>query len=161
MTLYLHNLISFTRFSDYFISFHSVHLFSITMTNNSSSSLSNITSTPKIYVVLNIISLSATTTGTFLCFLMLTGVLLRKKTFHDVQLLLCTNSYIIVFFLGVFEFKHNLNTLLGDFGLLVMNKETLECRILGYILFSLISAVYLACVLQVSYIYIYTAYRTD
>lgn len=125
------------------------------MTSNSSSSLSNIKPTPTIHVILNIISLLATTTGTFLCFLMLTGVLLRKKTFHDIQLLLSTNSYITVFFVGIFVFQQNLNTLRGDFGFLVMDKESLECRIIGYILFSFLFTVYLSCVLQVSHKHTY------
>lgn len=121
------------------------------MVNNSSSSLSNITSSPISHIILTILSLTATTIGTVLSFLMLAGVLLRKKTFHDVQLLLCTNNYLLVFFAGIFEFMDNLNTVQGDFGLLIIYEETVQCRIQAYILFSLMSAVYLACVLQVSY----------
>jgi hypothetical protein len=123
------------------------------MTNNSSSSLSNTPSTPTAHVILNIISLTASTTGTLLSFAILTGVLLRKKTFYEVQLLLCTNNYILVFAFGILELMHNVNTLRGDFGLLIIDEETLGCRIEAYILFSIISAVYLACVLQVSHRY--------
>src|SRR5262245_44004838 len=121
--------------------FRSLHFFFIAMANNSYSSLSNTPSSPTIYVILNIISLTSTTIGTLLSFMILTGFLLRKKTFNDIQLLLCTNNYIIVFILGIFEFMHNLNTFRGDFGLLVIDEETLTCRIQAYILFSLLSAV--------------------
>jgi hypothetical protein len=37
----------------------------------------------------------------------------------------------------------------GDLGLIMNEGETTQCRIFAYILFSLISTVYLACVLQV------------
>jgi hypothetical protein len=124
------------------------------MTNNLSSALSNTLSTPTVHIVLNIISLIASTIGILLSFSILAGALLRRKTFHDVQLLLCTNNYILVFCLGIFEFIQNVNTFRGDFGLVIMDEETFECRFLGYVLFSLTSAVYLACVLQVSYRYI-------
>jgi hypothetical protein len=124
------------------------------MANNSSSALSNTVSSPTVHIVLNIISLIATAIGTLISFIVLVGVLLRRKTFHDVQLLLCTNNYMLVFLLGILQLIHNVNTLRGDFGLLVMDEETIGCRFLGYMLFSLISAVYLACILQVNYRYI-------
>jgi len=123
------------------------------MTNNSSSSLLNTPSTPTAHVILNIISLAASIMGTLLSFVILTGVLLRKKTFHDVRLLLCTNNYILVFVFGIFVLMDIVNTLRGDFGLLIIDENTLGCRIEAYILFSLISAIYLACVLQVSHRY--------
>ncbi len=123
------------------------------MTNNSSSSLLNRPSTPTAHVILNIISLAASIMGTLLSFVILTGVLLRKKTFHDVRLLLCTNNYILVFVFGIFVLMDIVNTLRGDFGLLIIDENTLGCRIEAYILFSLISAIYLACVLQVSHRY--------
>ncbi len=144
MKVLFYDLLVFTTF---FRSFY----FLLVMANNSFSSLSNISYTPTVHVIFNIISLTATTMGTLLSFVILVGVLLRKKTFHDVRLLLCTNNYILVFFLGIFELIHNVNTLRGDFGLLVIDDSTIECRIEAYILFSLISAVYLACVLQVSH----------
>jgi hypothetical protein len=120
------------------------------MINNTTSSLFNTISTPEIYVILNIISLIATASGTLISFMILVCFLLRKKTFHDVPLLLCANNYLIVFFFGIFEFMHNLNTLQGDFGLWIIDHNILLCRIQAYIVFSLVSAVYLGCVLQVS-----------
>jgi hypothetical protein len=123
------------------------------MTNNSSSSLSNTSPSPAVHVILNIISLTTTAVGTLLSLVILTSVLLRRKTLHDVQLLLCTNNYILVFALGICELMDNVTTLRGDFGLLVIDENTLGCRIQAYILFSLLSAVYLACVLQVSHKY--------
>jgi hypothetical protein len=122
----------------------------IIMSNNASSSLFNTVPTPKIHVILNIISLIATALGTLISFMILVGLLLRKKTLHDVPLLLCTNNYVVVFLLGIFEFMHNLNTLQGDFGLWIIDHNILLCQIQAYIVFSFISAVYLACVLQVS-----------
>lgn len=121
------------------------------MANNSSFSFSNTTSTPTVYFIINIISLSASASGTFICFMILVGVLLRRKTFRDVQLLLCTNNYLLVFVLGVLELKDNVNTLRGDLGLFLNDKTTVRCRIEAYILFSCMSAVYLAYILQVSH----------
>lgn len=138
--------------TQFLISF-SLHIFQIpllTVMINNTSSLFNTISTPKIHVILNIISLTATTSGTLISFTILVCFLLRKKTFHDVPLLLCANNYVIVFFLGIFEFMGNLSTLQGDFGLWILDQNILLCRIQAYIVFSLISAVYLACVLQVS-----------
>ena len=109
----------------------------------------NSSSTSTVHVVLNIISIKATLIGTVLSFAILSGVLLRRKTFHNAQLILCTNNYILVFLLGIFELMHCVTVLRGDFGLMVDKGETVQCRIQAYILFSLISAVYLACVLQV------------
>ena len=120
------------------------------MINNLSFSSTDTMSSPTVHVILNIISLITTIIGVLLSFGLLVGVLFRRKTLHDVQLLLCTNNYILVFFLGIFEFIHNVNTLCGDFGLLVIDEETFKCRVEAYILFSFMSAVYLACVLQVS-----------
>lgn len=115
------------------------------MVNNTSSSI-----TPTLYVIINIVSLSTTIIGTCLSCMILLTLLLRKKTIRNVPLLLCTNNYILVFFLGIFEMMHNIDTLRGDLGLLKNHEEIIRCRIQAYIVFSLISAVYLACVLQVS-----------
>ena len=119
------------------------------MANNTSSAFDRMP-TPKLHVVINIISLSATTFGTLISFIILVGFLLRRKTFRDVPLLLCTNTYAIVFVVGMLEFIHNLNTFQGDFNLRIINQNISICRIEAYIEFSLLSAVYLACVLQVS-----------
>ncbi len=148
---FFYNLVTFTTL------FRLRRVF-ITMADNASFSLSNTSSTPTVHVILNIISLVATATGTLLSFAILAGVLLRKKTFHDVQLLLCTNNYILVFALGVVELMDMVNTLQGDFGFLI-NVNLLGCKIQGYIIFSLTSAVYLSCVLQVSHRY--RAFRID
>ncbi|UJR37496.1 hypothetical protein I4U23_030199 [Adineta vaga] len=104
--------------------------------------------TPIAHVILNIISLIATIIGTSFSFVILTSVLLRRETLTNVRLLLCTNNYILVFFVGIFEFIHLVTIMRGDFGISVIDEETLGCRIQGYILFSLISTVYLACTLQ-------------
>ena len=118
---------------------------------NSTSPSSGMSITPTVYVIINIISLSTTILGTCLSCVILTTLLIRKKTFRSVPLLLCTNNYILVFFLGVFEFMHNVDTLRGDLGLVKNDEEIIRrCRIQAYIVFSLLSAVYLACVLQAS-----------
>lgn len=119
--------------------------------NNSTFTSSNNWSTPIVHVVLNLISLMATIVGTFVSFVMLTGVLLRRKTLRNARLLLSTNNYLTVFVLGIVELMDFVNVIQGDFGISVIDDETIGCRIRGYIIFSLLSAIYLAYVLQVSY----------
>lgn len=119
------------------------------MDGNSSLASTDALITPTVHVIINIISLVATVSGTCLSFVILTGLLLREKTFHSVPLMLCTNNYILVFFLGIFEMIHNIDTLRGDLGLVKGSTDIGRCRIQAYVVFSLLSAVYLACVLQV------------
>ncbi|CAF1368288.1 unnamed protein product [Adineta ricciae] len=104
--------------------------------------------TPTLHVILTIISLIATIIGTAISFMILTCTLLRKETFTNVRLMLCTNNYIAVFFVGIVEIVHLVIVTQSDFGITVINIETLGCRIRAYILFSCLSVVYLACVLQ-------------
>ena len=106
--------------------------------------------TPPLHVTLTIISLIATIIGTAVSFMILTCTLLRKETFTNVRLMLCTNNYIAIFFVGIVEIVHLIIVTQSDFGIAVINIEILGCRIRVYILFSCLSVVYLACVLQVS-----------
>ena len=122
------------------------------MSNHSFYLASNTSSTSTLHIIFNLISLTATALGTFISFVILICVLLRKRTFKDVPLLLCTNNYLLVFVLGISELLHNVNTLRGDLEFLIMDKTTVMCRIHAYIQFSLVSAVYLACILQVGYL---------
>lgn len=110
------------------------------------------TKTSTIHIILNIISLIATILGLLISFLVLTTALLRRKLFGNVPLLLCANNYLLVFSLGVIEFLHNITTLRGDFGLVQSNKNMSICRLKAYFIFSLISAVYMGCILQVNHI---------
>ena len=117
---------------------------------SANSSLSTLSPSRTHHIILNIISLIGTLIGTAVSFVLLAGVLLRRKTLLNVGLILCTNSYIVVFFLGIFELMHHAKVVQGDFGISIVERETLQCRVEAYIVFSLLSAVYLACVLQVS-----------
>lgn len=122
----------------------------IHMVGNATSAAPKTPSTLRSHAIINIISLIGTAIGTSIAFVILATILLRKKTLSNVRLILCTNNYVLVFLLGIFELLHHLQVLQGDFGLAVVDEETWRCRIQAYIVFSLLSAVYLACVLQVS-----------
>ena len=111
------------------------HFFS--MAYNTSSSFLVPGYPPTIHIILNMISLLATFIGTSISFVMLFSVILRKKIVRDTNLVLCANNYLAVFLLGIFELIHDVNVLRGDFHLGANKSETMACRILAYIQFSL------------------------
>jgi len=87
--------------------------------------------------------------GLIITILILTFILLRRKTLYDTQLILCCNNYILLLALGISTLILNIRVLRGDLNSTNDEIETLECRILSYIIYSLISAVYIAFALQV------------
>ncbi len=110
------------------------------------------------HIILNIISLIITFLGLIISTFILIIVYLRRKHFYDVKSLLCINNYLIVFFIGILLLFQNIYILKEDFRLNSIEYETLGCRIRGYILFSFLSAMYQAFVLQVIK-YVLTASR--
>lgn len=129
----------------------SVEIFFRDMMNSSLVLPINTLQTSTIYIILNLISLTATIFGLIISFIGLTTALLRTKVFRNVPLLLCANNYLLVFALGIIELSHNIDTFRGDFGLLESSENIIKCRLKAYFIFSLISAVYMACILQVNY----------
>ncbi|CAF1420624.1 unnamed protein product [Adineta ricciae] len=98
--------------------------------------------------LLNLISLIINFIGTIITTIILIFILLRRKTFFDVQLLLCTNNYFVLFILGILTFSINIRVLQGDLKEFSDEQETLICRIHSYIFYAFISAIYQSFVLQ-------------
>jgi hypothetical protein len=59
------------------------------------------------------------------------------------------NHYYRLIIISLFFLFQNIQIFKGDFELIIIKYETLGCRIDGYILFSLLSAMYQAFILQV------------
>ena len=100
--------------------------------------------------IINIISLIIDFIGTIIAMLILILVLFRRRTFFDVQLLLCTNNYFVLFLLGILTFSINIRVLQGDLNAFHDEQETFTCRIHSYLFYVFISAVYQSFVLQVT-----------
>jgi hypothetical protein len=99
--------------------------------------------------ILNIISLILTSFGLIFSFLILIRIYFRRKFFCNVKSLLCINNYLLVFLLGIILLLLNIDVFKADFGYFIIQHETFGCRIKGYFLFSLLSAIYQAFILQV------------
>ncbi|UJR19736.1 hypothetical protein I4U23_022870 [Adineta vaga] len=102
----------------------------------------------KICFAINILSLIISILGTITTMIILICILLRRKTLYNIQLLLCTNNYIVLFLLGILTFTINIRIFQGDLNEFNNEKETLICRIQSYIFYAFMSAVYLSFILQ-------------
>jgi hypothetical protein len=71
----------------------------------------------------------------------------------DVSILLFTNSYIGIFGFSLILLIDNIHMFAGDYGMYV-GKETLSCRIQGYMLYVFLSIVMNVFALQVGFFFI-------
>ncbi len=111
--------------------------------------MSNRVNSSLFHRLLNIISLTLNIFGLIFSFIILIIIYFRRKSFLNIKSLLCINNYFLVFCLGIILLLQTTDVFRADFGYLIIQHETFACRIKGYLLFSFLSAIYLAFILQV------------
>jgi len=101
-------------------------------------------------ITLNLVSLITTLFMDLICLFVFTVLLQSIIHNNDIVLILVANNYLALFAFGLVVGLINIDMVRGNYNLFV-GEETLDCRVRGYTLYSLIGVIHNTFALQVRF----------